>query len=306
MIPPVTDWASRIGLERALRRTLEDAGAPPVTEISFRKQSHNAVVFHGTCADAPVFIKQYQTDYGPRLVRNTVEETGVVKGLMADGPGGVVDVIWASEPAAVVIMSAAQGDLLTKTLAAGKAATVMPDVADWLRRYVGPRVFEDSFSTSYWLKQRQAMDVTSLSPSDQRLVSGVLELQRGRSAALGRVPVWKGRLPKDFAPHNLHWDEGAVWGFDIEGYTTAALSRVFVTFCVLAEKILPDSWTRRSGLQDVAISPFLEAFSAYADPPELLDYQATDLALARFVQRNGQPETAQRLRHVLTEMLELG
>jgi len=300
------NWADRYGSERRVLAALRSAGAPVVSDLTFRKQSHNAVVFQATCDGQPVFIKHYQTDYGSRHVRNTVEETAIVRAQMAGSPHSVVDVLWSCERQALVMMSAAPGVPLIDVFQTHQCDAALADVAQWLRLYVGDRVFEDAFSTSYWLKQRKQTDVSHLSAADQNLSSAVIALQGERARTLGTVPVWKGRLPKDFAPYNLHWSDRAICGFDIEGYTTRPLCRIYANFCILAEKVLPPTDQRHLGFQGRAITPFLEAFCDHTDPPDLLAYLATDLALARFIARYDQAVTADRLRGVLHTMLTAG
>lgn len=285
----------------ALKAALIRANAPAVTDINVHKVSRNAVVFIASWAGDPVFIKQYDHDYGPRLVRDTVEETAIVQSQMDGQFGGVVDVVWSSEPEAIVVMTPALGLPVSEVLRDGDAADLMPCLGGWLAQYVGERIEADRFSTSYWLKTRQAADLGALRATDRALLTDLLSVQSDRQRQLGTVPAYKARLPKDFAPHNLHWTGQSVWGFDIEGYSKRPVSRIIATFCILAERALPDPGNepRRHGLQLVCQDALEGAFKDYRDPPDVFAYYVADGLFERALRRHDDPVVMASMRKLI-------
>lgn len=296
-------WQSRLAAERAVRAMLIECAAPKITGLSFRKQSHNAVVFQGELDGQPVFLKRYQTDYGPTLTRISVEETAIVRAQMDGVTAGIADIIWASEPQALVLMSAAPGTPVADALSGGQVAEVMPHVAHWLNAYIGPRRFGDRFSTSHWIKTRRALDWSTLSEPDQALVAQALDVQQARHAAHGALPALKGRHPKDFAPHNLHWTGTAVWGFDIEGYSKNPIARAIARFCVLAERRVPADAPRRLGVAATCLAAFEDAIDLSADPPELMAFVILDELLQSLFRRHDDPVAGPAIRRAMTSHL---
>ncbi len=290
----------------ALAGLVRAAGGPDLKDVALAKQSHNALVYLAEMGGRAVFVKHYLTDYGPTLARISAEESAIVHAHMGAGPDGIAEVLWSCEDPPMVVMSAAPGGPLTEVLAQKDAVAALNHVGRWLRAYVGDRTRHDQFSTSYWLRQREAADLAQMSKADQSFASELLEIQRRRAKAMGTVPAWKGRLPKDFAPHNLHWTGEGIFGFDIEGYTTQSIARSIVWFCVLAEKRLGPTQGRRFGLQRRAIDPLLAGFGDCNDEEPLLAYLAGDLLLARLIARHDDAATAKGLRTAIRSHLDEG
>lgn len=280
-----TSWADRLRLEREISAVLRDLNAPAIDDITFRKQSHNAVVYSGVLQGAPVFVKRYETDYGPVLVRNTGAETSIVAAQMRDTPDGVADVVWASDAGGVIVMSAAPGGSVADALETEHAGQAMQDVARWFKSYVGPRREDDFFSTTHWLKKRESADLSMMDPQDREVAQAILALQRVRAKSSGKLAAVKGRVPKDFAPHNLHWTGEGVFGFDLEGYKHMPLVKSAVWFAVLASKRIERPTHRLFGLPAVAVQPFMDVLGDQVNAPEIWPYLVADSLFDRFVHR---------------------
>lgn len=303
LIGTIDDWQTRLAQERAARKLLAAHNAPPVVDLKFRKQSHNATVFQGELDGNTVFLKHYQNDYGPVVTRKSHEETVVVRAQMDGITAGIVEILWTSEACAMVLMSAAPGRPVADALSEGKVAHVMPQVAHWLAAYIGPRTFHDTFSSSYWVKVRAAQDTSALSVDDSTLYAQGLDLQRARHAQHGTMPASKGRYPKDFAPHNLHWTGDAVWGFDIEGYTTNPIARCIALFCVVAERRLPAKNARLFGVSADCIGAFSNAIDLTLDSTALMPFVIMDEALKSLLKRHDDPVAGPATRRILRAQL---
>ena len=280
-----TSWADRLRLERELSAILHDLQGPAVQEITFRKQSHNAVVYSGRQQDQRVFVKRYQTDYGSVLTRNTVEETSIVLQHMAAGPDGIAETLWASDAAGIVVMAEAPGRPVVDALAEEGCEPVMRQTARWFKSYIGPRHYDDLFSTSYWVRQRSDVDLSMMTDVDRELAQNLLALQRRRMASNGTIPAVKGRVPKDFAPHNLHWTGDAIFGFDLEGYSHQPLVKAALWFVVLASKRVENPKERLFGLPSECVQPFMDVMQDQANDERLWPYLAADLIFYRFQHR---------------------
>lgn len=297
-------WQTRLGKEKEVVKLLAERGAPAVVDLVFRKQSHNACVFQATLDGSYVFLKHYETDYGSTLTRKGVAETELVTAHMPPTAGGVAQVIWSSEPDGLVLMSQAVGTPVSDALSTGQADEVTADVATWLAGYVGPRTFTDTFSPSFWVKKRKGTEVSALSPEDQTRAAQLIDLQKQRHARTGNMTALKGHLPKDFAPHNLHWTGDAIWGFDIEGYSTDPISRAIARFAVLAERRLPAEGMRRFGVHPICLDAFKGAFDLSGDHPELLPFLIADELLDSLFRRHDDPVAGPVIRRALDAHLE--
>ena len=170
--------------------------------------------------------------------------------------------------------------------------------------YVGPRTFADTFSPSFWIKKRKGTDVSALSPEDQTRTAQLIDLQKQRHARTGNMLALKGHLPKDFAHHNLHWTGDAIWGFDIEGYSTDPIARAIARFAVLAERRLPADGIRRFGVHLVCLDAFSGAFDLSGDHPELLPFLIADELLESLFRRHEDPVAGPVIRRALDAHLE--
>jgi hypothetical protein len=299
ILATIDNWHARLQKEKAARALLIESGAPAVRDLRFRKQSHNAVVFEGQLDGMTVFLKQYETDHGPALIRRGVEETAVVRKQMDGVSADIAEIVWFSQKHAMVLMTGVNGIPVADALSKGQVLDVMPQVAQWLVQYVGPRSFGDTFSTSYWTKKRAGEDISTLSPDDQTLVAKTIALQRDRHAAHGSMPVLKARLPKDFAPHNLHWTGQAVLGFDIEGYTTQPISRSIAAFCVLAQRRIPTGGERLYGVHKRCLSAFIDAFDLSDDIAMVMPFLIADELLQSMFRRHDDPVSGTAIRRAL-------
>lgn len=299
IIATIDNWHTRLQKEKAARAVLIESDAPAVRDLRFRKQSHNAVVFEGQLDGMTVFLKQYETDYSPVKIRRSVKETAVVRKQMDGVAADITEIVWFSHTYAMVLMTGVDGIPVADALSNGQVLDVMPQVAQWLVRYVGPRSYGGTFSTSYWTKKRAAEDVSALSPDDQTLVAKTIALQRDRHGAHGSMPVLKGRLPKDFAHHNLHWTGQAVLGFDIEGYTTQPISRSIAAFCVLAERRIPTGGERCYGVHKGCLTAFIDVFDLPDDIAVIMPFLIADELLESMFRRHDDPVSGTAIRRAL-------
>ena len=297
-----TSWGGRTQQERALIARLERLDGPRIDELTFRKQSHNAVVYHGVMNGAPVFVKEYETDYGRRLVEKAVEETEVVLAHFEGRSGGIARIEWANSEAKIVVMSQVLGRKLMQAAQGHEGYSVFTQVAQWLKDYVGPRVEVDKYPTRYWYKKRMKADLDQLNDEDQALVVELLALQRIR--ATGPIVMKSGRVPSDFAPHNLHCTEDEIFGFDIEGNSRQPLARAAVWFAILASRRIEVVGERRFGLPSQCIVPFMEVLDVGVDDDQLWQYLVADLMFARFTERYEDERTRTTLRAAIISHLE--
>jgi len=288
--------ADRILQERRLAHDIVSLGGPDIQNLTFRKQSHNAVVYQGELDEQAVFVKRYETDYGPKRTQKAITETQIVLEHFKGRADGIARILWASEQSAIVVMSEAAGQALTTVLNTDDCLPALHNVARWFNDYVGNRREKASFNTRYWVKQRRQMDVSGLKPYDQKLMKDLLVLQRSRSKKQVSIASVKGCTPGDFAPHNLHWTGEGVFGFDIEGHSHQPLVKAAVRFAVLASKRIEKPGDRLFGLPAECLTPFMNVLDGTENGPNLWPYLAADLMYERFVRRYADQVTRDSLR----------
>lgn len=275
-----------------------------VAELRFLQASHNATVFRGMLDGQEAYFKWYDTDIVPKLTGRAVDEIRAVSARMAGFDGGVAQLLWASVPQGVIAISACPGAALEQALTEANMGQVMRGAGRWLRAYMGDTITHNQFSTAYWLRQRQGLDLTRLEGTDRSEAAALLELQQARQSAMGTVPAWKGEMPQDFAPQNLNWAGNAVWGFDLEGHKIVSVAQVMARFAVLVlERVDTGDWDHAPRVHDM-VRHLQQGGADCSDGADLIDFVTGDALLDRFVKWADHDVILPRLRRAVLQHLD--
>jgi len=256
----------------SFRRDLEQFCPHDIKDLTFVQQSHNATVFRGVLDGNTAFFKAYAPPDALKIVGRSIEEIDAVSARMSGQIGGVAPLLWASKENGIIATGEVPGVAVSDLLDKSDHVRMLQSVEKWLHAYAGDTSFADRFSTGYWSKKRQAVDLSGLHRRDRQLATDLRDMQTARAKNRGPVPAIKGQVPRDFAPWNLHWTGDAVWGFDMEGHHVAALVQSIARFRVLV-------------VEQSSHAPLFESHrdTTRFGTPELMSFAYGDLLFDRFL-----------------------
>lgn len=275
-----------------------------IDELAFVQQSHNATVFKGSLDGQAAFFKSYELGDATKWTQGGIDEAEAASDRMIGYGGGVARLLWASVPDGIIVTTEVPGRLAIDVLDTPDIGEMLGEVGRWLRAYVGDTAFNDRFSTSYWVRRRQAVDLSVLGPKDRQLAADLLNLQGVRAETLGTISSWKGQAPRDFAPWNLHWTGDVIWGFDLEGHVAKSLAQVAARFSVLV--VEQSQGVAGPDVLSTTATQLRAAFSDCEDPPQLMPFVLGDLLFERFVKWADHDVKRPKLRRAIEAHLATG
>ena len=288
-------------LLREFEQTLSKVCPREVADVRFVQQSHNATVFQGMIDGQPAFFKWYEPQVAEKIVTKSVAEIESVTRRMTGCVGGAAPLIWASARDGIIVIGTVSGEPVIDVLGRSDMPHVLSQVGRWLQDYVGDTVYEDQYSTSYWMRIRNAVDLEPLSKRERDIAGELRGMQADLAQKLGTVPTLKGHVPRDFTPWNLHWTGCAIWAFDMEGHVRISLALSLARFSVLSTE--QADLFNGDGVQ-WPLESLVQTLDNDYDDEHLVPFVYGDILFERYVKWSGHSIKGPRLERAITHFME--
>ncbi len=272
------------------------------------RAQHNRSVYVALADGQPVIAKHFTMDGAAEVVEAATAELQLVGPHLAQGPLQVNQYIAHDRDQGLLVVSQGPDPSLQAALddPAADRDAILRQTGDWLTRYVGARVSAGKFAPFYWQEQLVNTSYKALSPADRHLAQQMRRKLRALADRLRAFVLRRVAGHGDFATHNFSYQDGVLFGFDIQGETHRPLAQELAHFLVLATmKSPPFQGPSYIGLREGDVA----ALCIQAGLPEL-EYETVFRYLVgwymcRFIARYADnPERVAALRGMMTKALD--
>ena len=282
--------------------------AAQITDAYVIRTHPNWTVFGAMAGDQAVVVKHFTQDGAADAVHAASVELQLVGPHMCEGPLQINQVLADDPEQGILILSQVPDAPLQSVLddPAADRSALMRQAGDWLTRYVGARISTGKFAPFYWQEQLVNTSFKALDPETRRLAQAMRSKLRAHAEKLRAFQVRRVAGHGDFATHNFGYEQGVLYGFDVQGETIRPLAQELAHFLVLTTmKSQPDAGPQYIGLREADVA----ALCIQAGLPEL-EYETVFRYLVgwymcRFFARYAHnPARVAALRGMLTRALD--
>ena len=290
---------------------LKDNGASYALGAPLR-MSDDAWVFQATSDGIPVVLKRFLTADPAHTVNRLRAELDHLGTAFQSKRFTANQCLRAWPEDGVVMLSHAAGARLDKTIwarAGEERAALFQASGAWLAEYCSGRKRSATFGPRFWLKKMQALPKDRLThPDDLRRADALMQhLQRSVETVRGR-PVTQAATHGDFVGMNIHHQNGALCGVDIQGESWLPLARDAARFLVWSQIHDPGIRTaRQHGIAADDLAAFLA--SNLLDPEEagsILPFFIGEQIYLRFLENAHRKSLQAPLRATLDAFVQTG
>lgn len=267
----------------------------------------NWAVFAALAGEQSVVVKQYAHAGAADVVSSAATELQEVGPRLAEGPLQINQYLAHDAAQGVLVVSHVPDSGLQSVLddPATDRAEVLRQCGDWLTQYIGNRVSVGKFAPFYWQEQLVNTSFRALSAPDRQLAHAMRSNLRKLAEKLRSFELRRVAGHGDFATHNFGYQDGVLYGFDVQGETQRPLVQELAHFLVLMTmKSQPFQEATYIGLREADVA----ALCIQAGMPEL-EYETVFRYLVgwytcRFIARySDNPKRVAALRTMLTKAL---
>lgn len=267
----------------------------------------NWAVFVALAGEQSVIVKQYAHAGAADVVVAAATELQEVGPRLAEGPLQINQYLAHDTAQGVLVVSHVPDRGLQSVLDDPDTdrSAILRQCGDWLTQYIGNRVTAGKFAPFYWQEQLVNTSFKALSPPDRKLAHGMRSNLRKLAEKLRSFELRRIAGHGDFATHNFGYEDGVLYGYDVQGETQRPLVQELAHFLVLATmKSPPFQEAHYIGLREADVA----ALCIQAGLPEL-EYETVFRYLigwymCRFIARYADnPQRVSALRVMLTKAL---
>ncbi|PZX42090.1 phosphotransferase family enzyme [Roseinatronobacter thiooxidans] len=211
MIAPLRALVQRRQGHAALQQVANAAfptDPPRIAQVI--KQDARSCVARATWQGREVIVKQHHVADPVPAMQALHAEHDRLRALFPVGKLHAATCLATAPEAALVILPFATGtrlDHVIPDVPAPMRAELVQLAGQWLAHSLGREATAGQFSPGFWVKMVQAeLAAAPLGPNDSALVQAVIQRLGERAPPLRGLPVPKGPIHQDFAPHNILWD----------------------------------------------------------------------------------------------------
>lgn len=314
-IDPIILWAQNIQAKEAAKKWLVKTlrgrdGFETFRVLDIFKIKENREVFLVEINGEKRVIKRFIDAERAAIVLRLKTELDHLCQSMGDGPNQVNKCLMTLPEEGLAVMSFVPGEQLGKVINRVDRAmrsAILKQSGEWLNVYTSSRRRGSTFGAGFWIKKAQARPRDHLSSDDQELLLALIASMRQQAKTLGNAPVVQAATHGDFVPLNLHYEDGVIYGVDIQGESWMAIVREASRFLVWA-RMTREPEPEEAILYGVSEADF-DAFisSNVLDEEEvhtILPFLIGEQLIARFAENYEQSEHTDRLRSAMISYLE--
>lgn len=195
----------------------------------------NKTVYAALLGGHPVIAKHFTQAGGGQVVDAAAAELRHVGPHLADGPLQVNQYVAhdAAQGLLVVTQVPDRGLQVALDDPSADRSAILRQCGDWLTRYVGTRVSTGNFAPFYWQEQLVKTSYKALASTDRNLAQEMRGRLRAMADRLRAFELRRVAGHGDFATHNFSYEDGVLYGFDVQGETERPLAQELAHFLVL-------------------------------------------------------------------------
>lgn len=280
--------------ERRIRAEFEAALEPGSFRLDNKLRARtDAMVFDGEFRGERAIFKVYIQKNARSRIRESQRELDYLHAALPEGPARVAPCLGVLPELNTMVLGFAPGLQVSELLKSAELAereAVTAACGRWLATVSALRNKRASFRPRRFLDDLRGLDfrdldapMLDLASQTRRHVIALGRSLRGTEAAYAIAH-------NDFTSSNLHYDNGTVWAFDIQGRAYLPMARMVARFLVTRDIPSEPATDLRWGLDRWATKAFgTEGLLQGDDLNLLLPFFVGDQMLRRFVRAYGQP-----------------